>query len=650
MEQLLWATGLDNYDFGLTSNSKRITGGFNVQSYTDQIVMECKNGETVLLLSELIIGTNDARTDLLGIEVLKWLRIKHKINNPIVLFGFLKLSQILQEHPEHIIITAPGVHYITLPTTPENFISIAERLKPVDNIKEQYRKFVQADFKIQQFGHEFANEFGCFELSKQIERIFGIKDFLDKKIVQKKLNWYKFELLHKSEKTTVTDSIKKSIEQLRTLMQNRKVVYVDDKGDLGWFKVIDFLLYGDTGTFNNRKKNYLGSEEINTYIKKKINEFAYHIIKRKPAIVFLDLRLKSIEEKNLKIEEISGAKLLKEIKQLQPELPVLILSATNKIHSLKVLSKYPYAVSNLWTKPRVEEGLNITKSLEQLSKIIFEILSYCDKPYAKFILKSEYFKNQQNSKPKKELNRFDYIIFDTNFFCESRNAKHYATYLNCFDKLIEDAALRKKVVLIEDVIFELFINSFKKHKNNDVRKNNTELVNGIAKNSIQKILNILTTKTIENFRVKISHLLNNNIHYQTYDHKGKWIVARCRDVIIHQFNNEISAIKEKERLDYEEMHIKSLVYADNVFKYLIKSLSSTNKILFVSDDVLCKKSISSLFYMFKSSKHFKVNKEGEILKHSKSVFLDKVQTLDGNKTIKGVQLVRNSFFSSEFFN
>ena len=649
MRKFIWATGLDNYDFGLASNSKRIGGGGKAQNYSDKIAEQCNNGETILLLSELILDTNNARTDLLGIEVLKWLRIRHKVTNPIILFGFLELSQILREHPEHIIITALGVRYMTMPTTIENLTSFAKGLKPVKNIKKQYKKFVQADFKVQQFGHEFANEFGCFELSREIEQIFGIKDFLDKKLFEKKLDWHKLELLYESERTTNTNYIKKSIEQLRALLQNRKAIYVDDKGDSGWFKIIDFLLYEDVGKFEDRRENYFGNERINTQTNKGLNELASQIVKSKPAIVFLDLRLRGAEDKGLEIEEISGSRLLKEIKKLKPELPVLILSATNKIHSLEVLSKHPYSSSGLWTKPRAEQGLNVIKSLEQLLINFFETLSYSDKPYAKFIIKGEYFKNQQVCSPNEKLNEFDHIIFDTNFFCESSDARLYGIYLKCFDNLIEDSELRKKVVLIEDVISELFINSFKSHINRNTGEDNTELVNGIAKNSIQKILNVLATKTIENFRDRISHLLNSNIHYQTYDHKGRWVVSKCRDVIISQFRNEDSAIREWERLNREETHIKSLIYADNVFKYLIKSLSGNRKILFVSDDLLCKKDISS-FYMFKSSEHFKVDKEGNVLIHSSSVLLDKVQSIDGDRTIKGVRMVRNSFFSSQFFN
>ena len=119
----------------------------------------------------MILDSQDARTDLLGIEVLKWLRIKHQITNPIVLLGFLELSQILRAHPEHIIITAPGIRYVTIPTAAENLAKIAAQLKPAENIKDQYKKFVQADFKIQQLGHEFANELGCFKLSKEIEQL-----------------------------------------------------------------------------------------------------------------------------------------------------------------------------------------------------------------------------------------------------------------------------------------------------------------------------------------------------------------------------------------------------------------------------------------------------------------------------------------------
>lgn len=651
MEKILLATGLDNYETGLQLEVKKITGGDDARSYSDHIAANCDEREIILLFSELMLNTNNIRTDLLGIEVLKWLRIKHKINNSIILLGFMELSQILQTHPEHIIITAPGVHYMRLPATSYDLKQIILKCKPIKNIKEVHKKFVQADFKIQHFGHQFANELGCFKISKEIERIFNVADFLDQELLEKNLDWYKLQMLYEKGDDLAVNSIKESVMELRTVLKARKVIYIDDKGDAGWFKIIDFLLYEDHNSFTKRKEIYYGSKQINSLLVSGFNQFASHIVHKNPSLVLLDLRLKGIEEIGLKIEKNSGAKLLKEIKRLRPELPVLILSATNKIHSLEILSKYPYFSSDLWTKPRIEEGLSITKSLEKLVEKIVEVVSINDKPAHKFITKATYINSQQLCTLVENIHTFDYILFDTNFFCESNNAKHYGKFLKCFDTLIENHELRSKVVLIEDVISELFINSFKKHTDKLTGEDTTALVNGIASNSIKKIIQVLTTKDIENFRDKVSRLLDSNIHYQVYDYRGKWAVARCRDIIINKFINETTAIKEKERLELEENHFKSLVYADNVFKYLIKLLSITmnKKVLFVSDDLLCKREISVFYQNFKSSEHFKINRETGEVKHSNSVFLNEILTVEGNKKIPGLQMVKNSFFSTKFF-
>lgn len=108
---------------------------------------------------------NDRSSRYPGIELLTWLRLKHKHNAPILLVGFQTAEDILAKHPEHLIMLAPGNRYERLPINAgsenhlRNWLAKDTNLTK-ENIEENYKTYLVSSFDITRYRHRMANIFG----------------------------------------------------------------------------------------------------------------------------------------------------------------------------------------------------------------------------------------------------------------------------------------------------------------------------------------------------------------------------------------------------------------------------------------------------------------------------------------------------------
>lgn len=152
----------------------------------------------------------------------------------------------------------------------------------------------------------------------------------------------------------IISDIRKSFQEVPP-----KIIYVDDQAQEGWAKIFQRMIYG--GESDNFAVIVPHKEEDEKEIvqrilneEKRLKENTNQIV-----LLILDLRLKQ-EKGELPIEDISGIKVLKELKKEKFSCPILITTASNKWKSYKEINRL--GALAYWQKKGLDEQ-NDTKSL-----------------------------------------------------------------------------------------------------------------------------------------------------------------------------------------------------------------------------------------------------------------------------------------------
>ncbi len=131
---------------------------------------------------------------------------------------------------------------------------------------------------------------------------------------------------------------KNGIQFVSQLPKNSgKILYIDDEWAKGWSDIFRFYFSKNPNIkFDSFKYNFKDNNKF-----KIISDIEKKIKKYNPDLVILDLRLtKSDHNKNQEIEKLTGIIISKSIKELNPAIQIIILSATSKSTILENLYKY----------------------------------------------------------------------------------------------------------------------------------------------------------------------------------------------------------------------------------------------------------------------------------------------------------------------
>jgi DNA-binding NarL/FixJ family response regulator len=155
-----------------------------------------------------------------------------------------------------------------------------------------------------------------------------------------------------------------------------KILYIDDEWDKGWNVVFN--------TFISISPNLEQDFEVFEYdFKDKTEDLIIKDCENKikdsdPAIVILDLRLADSDfETNKKTSNLTGFKILKIIKEMNPGIRVIIFTASNKVWNLIELQNEGADGFVLKESPELGINKNYTKtSVEKFALLIQEQLKY----------------------------------------------------------------------------------------------------------------------------------------------------------------------------------------------------------------------------------------------------------------------------------
>lgn len=217
-----------------------------------------------------------------------------------------------------------------------------------------------------------ATERLILEINKKIEEIKSKDDQINKnkELIEEKneLDAFIEEIRRKIKENIEGYNIQRSkksisdiISDIRKSFQKvpPKIIYVDDQAQEGWAKIFQRMIYG--GESDNFAVIVPQKEEDEKEIvqrilneEKRLKENTNQIV-----LLILDLRLKQ-EKGELPIEDISGIKVLKELKKEKFSCPILITTASNKWKSYKEINRL--GALAYWQKKGLDEQ-NDTKSL-----------------------------------------------------------------------------------------------------------------------------------------------------------------------------------------------------------------------------------------------------------------------------------------------
>lgn len=579
---------------------------------SEEKVKNLEKTDVIIINSELLYNQKDQHTNYNGITLLKWFRISLKLLNPILMVGIENSSKILNKIPKHFILFAPANYYLELPLIKDDvqkFIFGNESMTEEKEFKTSYKPFVQVDFETLDIGHNLANEFGLYLMEKVYKEVLDLEYKINTKhnfSFDKAEFLFDYNLSKKDNENLKTEFI-----SVREKIIDKKIIYIDDQGgdekNKGWFHWMKSILNIENnnfkGIFPNIKDDQFDLEETFKTLK---NSFRV-----KPNLIFLDLRLLGDSEKGIPLKKVSGAMLLKKIKKWDASIPVIIVSATDRLKSLAFLQKFPYCAENIWSKPRIEKGdVDLNESLNQLlvktKKAIVKYKINIERSITRSKYQLQDLKNNFEEKSKvfnlSSLKNYDYIFIDTNFFCETKEilvSYHNKLYSLC--KYLNDNS-SCKLVIIDDVWTELFLNSIKdlptKSKINKKKVLRNESFKLISKYSLNQLLEYKKLGHIKRLPLEENYAKQTNITPETIEDSVSTSKTYYKVTLTQTIQKNYCFTKkeaDEKMVKLNSKKVKTLIHADDIFRIMIKNLSKKpekSKILFISDDVRCKKEIA----------------------------------------------------------
>lgn len=549
-----------------------------------------------------------------GIALIKFLRMMEVRSHIVLITPFSGNEIELVKHsPENLIVTSKGISFAKyLHELRDKTISDLNALTTIDNTAEKKNLLpyfrAEIDF-INEIDHSFANEYGIELMFRAHQGITGKKLSVAKEIQQRLLGLIaKADFLYQYEKSNTfkTEGINLREKLLNIPDENKKIVCIDDQGNAGWFNFYDNLLYkkeSDLFTPVPFKKNSSTDNDIKDTI--------IVIRKKCPDLVLLDLRLYGDSERLKKIEDISGYKVLQEIKKTFPALPVIITSATNKSDNLSALLKAN--AFGLWTKPRIEQGnIDIYEKYYNLLSIIHDALTFYKYEEEKIPIKADYLIStiaDASDKVKNYLNQYDLIITDTNCWMMGLDSK------KTIDKVAE---LYKNLVLTSKTVDKsnfLVIDDMKRELADHLHKILTQHtsidqlnINSIMANYGFSLLNkIIKEQSIYVFdRHLIDYKVGSKFNFQ-YSIDGDKIIETCYELYNKKpiYIRDYGIVRNETIRNnlYNKLRKRMKVHADDSFINIIYFLLTTNEdrlskrnIIFISEDIDCR---DKIYYLIK---------------------------------------------------
>jgi len=337
-------------------------------SSLSELASEIKNNADIddVIYIYLPLKFNDCkRIEYIGIEFLIWLRLKGVMNH-CILYSFELLNSILEGEPRRLVLISKGTSYYQLPIEWSKIDISRIKFNKADN--EDLKKLLKLFYEVNEYRHRDANRFGVkclWDVHKIIDSDFidkypeSIND--DKHAIDSALIRFLYFKSKYSENYPNLDTlqrIRRNISDLRAINPLPNVIFIDDQANIGWAKMFSKILYGDSNQrLLDSYFNVIVPNKTNT-VNDIFNIFS-RIVRQSDSyidLVIIDLRL--FDEVGIRkdINRVSGVDLFINIKKRYRAIPVLIITASNKINIYSYLHEQNYIDSpnGFWIKEGID--------------------------------------------------------------------------------------------------------------------------------------------------------------------------------------------------------------------------------------------------------------------------------------------------------
>ena len=270
-------------------------------------------------------------SDYNGLRLAVHIRCTKTINqlSNIYIYGFVGYKDLL-EHPCFNILKTKNVFLIdyskkAIQEADKNVISYLKE----DELTKEIQKLELTSPKD---NHTVANEWAIYRWVATIGT--GVRDEgidIINRNIQQHLYFKYLQTIYPITKNELSDiKIEKNDEK------SPKILYIDDEAEKGWYEIFATLLCDKSNLMD-----YECLDDIKKLSREEIIATSINKIKEKEIdIVILDFRLHNADfSKEIPIEEVTSMEILKQIKEYNKGIQVLIFSATNKIWNLQALER-----------------------------------------------------------------------------------------------------------------------------------------------------------------------------------------------------------------------------------------------------------------------------------------------------------------------
>lgn len=352
------------------------------------------------------------RQNLEGVTLLKHIRLSPWLgqlaNWHAIVYSFESLESILKRKPDALILSSPGVTFLRLPEALDLLRAIQERhldqnltldavaanrASPTDR---SFRPFVACSYIPPDSAHQTSNLWGVYDIHRCV---FGIpfpevseaaQTMLPKPVLAyaqrlstKAARWLDGE---RPIASTLPASLRLARGNLQMMSDGRKIIYVDDEAQNGWSKILREILVSKRTypcvvvepeasllAFPDRD---VDPDEYD----RRIYRVAQWIHKQSPHLLILDLRLRGSKESVATPHDASGMALARQLRIIEPYLPIILFTASNKAETLAIA--YEQELDDYWMKPGLGEHRGLATPSDDLAALVSKLTKHLSPDYA----------------------------------------------------------------------------------------------------------------------------------------------------------------------------------------------------------------------------------------------------------------------------
>lgn len=368
--------------------------------------------DTIVLINVDLNCWGGGHQQQMGVEVLKHLRLTQNFYDrqkspPVenkartlhcVMYSFFTLEQILRRKPGNYILCSPGATFIRLPSNFADLPSLAQKKAHLGSLAP----FIRGDLTLPVERHDWANWWGVRQLYEVHKHVVGnlklpypekVQDELRKLRSKQAIHLFGYS---DGEIGAAHQNLSDQIAELRTTLGGRipKILHIDDRWEDGWSKIFMKMLYPNvsfskqTASTADMDSPYIdffidnssvfrvfkafGSDDtVQGVADKKIEAICAGVekaLKFDPDLILLDLRLFNEAGVRYEAMSLSGAKVLRWLREQSQGIPVIVTTASNKVWSLEQLIQL--GADAFWVK----EGLDERRTPEETVRNYIRLL------------------------------------------------------------------------------------------------------------------------------------------------------------------------------------------------------------------------------------------------------------------------------------